>query len=129
MAFTADTGIVAPRMMDFWRSLRLWRLKNECAHLERIVEVAALGWINRKHRLDSLKECERTRFFAEQELELNELWLKDIKNKLLRKCVKKVIRVQRALVMCQQEAEAAAEQEKALDAQWWDETRQHREGN
>ncbi|EFQ93415.1 hypothetical protein P3342_006782 [Pyrenophora teres f. teres] len=116
-------------MIDFPRSLRLWHLHGQCREQEERAQRATLGWLHQCHRLTSLKECARTSFFAQQSLDLNELFLNDVKNKLLRKCVKEVVRVQRALVRFEKETEAAVEKEKKFDAEWRSEMRKHREGN
>ena len=129
MTSPTDTNTVAPRMMEFPRALRLWHLKRECGKQEELAQKATLGWLRQKHRLSSLRECERTRFFTQQSLDLNELWLVDIKNKLLRKCVKEVVRAQRTLVRFEKAVEAAVEEEKRLDAEWRVEMRKHKEGN
>ena len=129
MVSSTDTNTIALLMVEFPHALRLWHLKRECGKQEELAQMATMGWLHQKHRFSSLEECERTRFFAQQSLDLNELWLVEIKNKLLRKCVKKVVRVQRALVRFEKAVEAAVEEEKKLDAEWRLEMRKHKERN
>ncbi|EDU43775.1 hypothetical protein A1F97_02017 [Pyrenophora tritici-repentis] len=120
---------VAPRIVMYGRAFNLWFLRVECRKQEKLAQKATKGWFRQCHRLISLKECTRTAFFAEQSLDLNEQFLKDIKYKLLHECVKEVVRVQRALERYKSKIEAAFDEEKELDAIWWAEKRDQTEGN
>lgn len=70
---------------------------------EDTVRVHYQDWKLAVHHLKRLENCERSRFFAQNPLRLNLLFLKDMRVTVLRESLEVVIAVQRKIKRCRRE--------------------------
>ncbi|RAR09309.1 hypothetical protein DDE82_001820 [Stemphylium lycopersici] len=106
--------------MDFRDALRSEQCRVDARKLEDKAKRALKGWLDRHRRLQLLSHCPRYKFFTDMKLQLNEAWLKDLRCKGLREIVEDIVRLQRQMACLERKMEAAVEEEKKLDREFWE---------
>jgi hypothetical protein len=126
---TATPALTPTYTMDPADALRAQKLRSKCVTAEYKATHFFRGWLDRRSRLFLLRHIEEYQFFLQMELEINEMWLKDMTCKPLRKPLLVVVRLQRDVAFFERKFNEANDEEKRLDAEFWELVNKYKKNN